>query len=205
MSDKENTQDLDQTKETQDIEQLVQQASDKLHIDIDWARSIKPEELRYLLDRCPFLQIVNTEITLQEKETQFHDAKSGWIIHDYGDALSSSLGQYLISGGDFQIYFGPEKTSKETKIINPGKGTLHKQAWDTAVQMIEIAREQGWRGIRIIDGHPLMKRAAWITVSEMGLMIEDFEPSEHDELVRSLVERPAAELDVLRKEIRLER
>src|SRR4051812_23041954 len=87
----------------EDFDHLIEDASEKLHVDINWMRRISPEEILYLLDHCPYLQIVNPEVSLEEKKLNLVLGDSGWTIHDYGDAMSASLGDLLFGGGDFRI------------------------------------------------------------------------------------------------------
>ena len=70
----------------------------KYGIDIYSFRDIKIQDIYYLLSQWPFLQIANTESRLADlqPEVQFVEAGSGWLIHDYGDALSSSPGRFLL-------------------------------------------------------------------------------------------------------------
>ena len=80
-----------------DIPDDVKAIADKLNIDINLFRDISPEEIQYLLDLCPFLQIVDTVLHYvgddQPPEVQFIKARTGWTILDYGDAMSSSPGK----------------------------------------------------------------------------------------------------------------
>ena len=185
-----------------DIEKKIQEASEKLNVDIDWARSISVEEILYLLDHCPFLQIVDTKAALEDQKLELVEADSGWVIHNYGDAISSSPGGLLYGGGYFRILFGDEEDDEGgSGIVNPGKGTIVKQAFDTAVQMVVMAHQKGWSGIQIVDGHPLMQRAAWIKASQLNMTVEDFTPDQHDLAVRDRVELSENEFEVLRKEI----
>lgn len=189
----------------EDLQNLVENASKKLNVDIDWVRSITAEEIIWLLDHCPFLQVVNSSATFEDKPVKFIEARSGWTIHDYGDALSSSPGKFLLGGGNFKIILKEDDEGGEGgsgRILNPGKGTLRNQAYVTAMQMAEIAFQRKWRGMRIVDGHPMMERAAWIRAEELGVKVEGFKPSESDRKVRDRVRMSAAELDELRRTIR---
>jgi len=59
MSDENNSDDL---------EQQIQEASKRLNIDVNVLREISPEEIQYLLDRCPFLQIVGPSMELEPEK-----------------------------------------------------------------------------------------------------------------------------------------
>lgn len=198
-------EDIEKFIEEAPFEDLIEKASDTLDVDIDWLRTITKEEVLYLLNHCPFLQITNTEMSLDDKEFKLIESHSGWDIHDYGDALSSSPGKFLYGGGYFRIHVDGEEDEGGSGIVNPGKGTIVKQAFDTAFDMIEIAKANGWAGVHIVDGHPLMKRAAWIKGQELGIKIENFEPNKQDEKVFSLLKLSDDDLDLLRHQIRLQK
>lgn len=170
----------------------VKAVADKLNINVDLFRDISPEEIQYLLDLCPFLQIVDTVLHYvgddQPPEVQFIKARSGWTILDYGDAMSTSPGKKILG------LTGDEEEG--------GRGTVWHQAWITAVEMIEIAKMRGWAGIQMMDGHRLMKRAAWAKAANEGLPIVGFEPSEEDVQVRNLVDMPATQFALFRHRIR---
>lgn len=187
------------------IDSLIREAADKLHVDLDWARSISAAEIIYLLNHAPFLQIINSEETSTQQEVKLVESKSGWTIHDYGNAISSSPGRYLYGGGYFRVYADDEdeEGGEGGGIVNPNKGTLVKQAFDTAMEMVEIAKARGWKKITIVDGHPIMERAAWIKAEKLGLEVTGFIPEKRDYQVRSLLDLPAGDFDKLRHEVRL--
>ena len=64
-------------------------------------------------------------------------------------------------------------------MVNPGKGTIVKQMFDTATEMVKIAIKK-WPGIEIIDGTNLMKWAAWLAAKEKNYTLEGFDPEEED-------------------------
>lgn len=186
-----------------DLEQTIQEASEKLNIDINVLREITPEEVQYLLDHCPFLQIVGPEMVLEKQKVKIVQSDSGWDIHDYGDALSSSPGRFIFGGGNFRIYLDDESDegSSGGDIINPGKGTVVNQAWVTAGDMLTIASERGWKFVIIINGHGIMRRAAWIKASELSITIDGFEPTLEDERVRDRVLESGDEFKVRKESI----
>lgn len=181
--------------EGEDIEKHIHEASKKLNVDIDVLREISPEEIQYLLDRCPFLQIVGPTMEFDPDEVRIVQSESGWDIQDYGDAISSSPGRLLFGGGNFRVSFDDEDDEGGSggEIINPGKGTVRNQTIVTASDMILMAQERGWENITIVDGHPRMKRAAWIKATECGISVDGFEPTVEDERVRALVFQSAGE------------
>jgi hypothetical protein len=186
----------------EELDELIEAASKKLHLDFDWVRHIAPEEVQYLLDHCPFLQLIDPSSEFSEPLQQI-EAVSGWVIHDYGNAMSSSPGRFLMGGGNFRILLeGEEDEEGGGGPINPGKGSIYKQAIDTAQQMIELAIREGWEGIQIVDGHPLMKRAAWIAACHFGYNIRGYMPTDRDEAIRARIELDPQQLEELLKEIK---
>jgi len=194
---------MSEENKPEDLEKNIQDMAKKLNVDIDLLREISPEEIQYLLDHCPFLQIVGPTVELKETEVKIVQSESGWDIHDYGDALSSSPGRLLFGGGDFRLYLDEdEEGGSGGAIINPGKGTIRNQAFVTASEMVMMAQEHGWGSIAIRDGHPLMKRAAWIKAGELNMGVEGFEPTGDDKRVRERVTQSSDEFKTLKESIK---
>ena len=191
-----------------DIDNLKQQVQDKFGIDLDadWQREVSAEEILYLLDRCPFLQIVDAGVSESQQDFQVDEAKaSGWDIHNYGDALSSSPGKFLMGGGYFSMSANEgddDEGGSGGQVINPGRGTIVNQAFLTAMEMVELAKAQGWQQIRFIDGHPLMARAAWIKSRRLGMSMQDFTPTEYDEEVYFRLSLSETDYELLRADVK---
>ncbi len=165
----------------------------------DATRPISHAEVEYILRHAPFLQILNTEATFDKfDQVKFITAKSGWVIHDLDDAVSSSPGPFLFGGADNLPLSGDEEGGEGEGIpsLNPGKGTIINQAFDTAQAMIELVAAR-WPGIEIIAGSELMQWAAWVISEEKKLKLIGFEPTEEhkdrrDRLRRFEKSRPHA-------------
>lgn len=183
-----------------DIEDIQQALEKKLLLPkVKWGRPITHEDIAYLLAHCPFLQIVNVNAGESDSlpKPRLIRARSGWIIHYYGDAMSSSPGEWLLGGGDFRMLLGDQ--AQNTAIINPGKGTIHKQAFDTAQEMIELVKQYGWPGIRIVDGHPSMRWAAWMKATDEEMSLTGYAPTPEEEEKRALLKRPPEEDQVIQQ------
>lgn len=167
------------------IEQTIESAAKKLNIEIDALRRITPQEVEFLLDHCPFLQLLGPEIITDRPPFKIIQSRAGWDIHDYGDALSTSPGRFLFGGGYFSA--DEDDESGGGVIVNAGHGTIVNQAWLAAVDMVQLAEERNWRFLTIVDGHRIMKRAVWIHASELGITVEGFEPDLEDDRIRQLV------------------
>lgn len=164
-----------------------------------WDREITKAEIQYFLDRWLFLQILSSNKVDQFDDVKRERAKSNWTILNYGDAMAASPGEFLFGGGDFTIK--PIKDEQDDDdgdagggdIVNPGKGTIWRQAYDTVADMLALASRLGWDGVHVVDGHPLMKFAAWMHALDNGLMCTGFEPSERDQERRERIRRSEIE------------
>ena len=165
------------------------------------ARATTPGDVLYVLNQCPFLQIVNADYsTYGEVNFKVHRAKSGWDIHDYGDALSVSLGELL---------YGGKRSEKEDDdeggdsgiggLDGKGTGTIVKQAVDTTIEMVQMAIDRGWGGLLLIDGHPLMQWAAWMDSYDKGFILQGYEATQQDFEKRERILRIEEFLDSYRQ------
>jgi hypothetical protein len=180
-----------------DIVSQMQQTLHELGIgDIDWKRHASAGDVLYLLDQCPFLQIMDLGLAPGAEKAPLNlvSAKSGWKIHDYGHALSSSPGDLM---------YGQQRKRSKTSLRDddeggagspaPGAGTLVNQSVITAWEMVELARERGWEGIHFIDGHPLMAWAAWMRAADNGMEMEGYTPTAQDISKRRRIKQSATE------------
>lgn len=175
----------------------------KLNIDLDWARGVSPDDLVWLLDHCPFLQMVNPEIVVNNEESGpkiVRSDLSNWDIHVYSDAMSSSPGKFLFGGGDYRVLLEEdEEGGGDASILNPGKGTIYNQALMTAMDMVMMAHRLGWTAIQIVDGHPRMIRGAWLKATELGMSVHGYEPTADDHKVQRLLQQSPEEIQSLLK------
>ncbi len=209
MTDETKDPTSDELNAGSPVEQQIKEAAEKLHIEANVLRKISPEEIQYLLDHCPFLQMVDIDPADENKEVEFITAESGWTIHNYGDAMSSSPGQLLFGGGNFRVHMLDDDDDDDGggggSILNPGKGTIYNQAVMTAFEMVALAfqnSEKSWGGIKIIDGHERMKRAAWIKASQLGISVEGYTPTEDDIRVQKRVDLSSNEFEKLRQSVK---
>src|SRR3990167_5757048 len=186
-----------------DIEAQTKEALQRLGLEnIDWNRPITPEDIQYLLNHWPYLQIVSTGNFQTLPELRIITAKSGWDIHYYGDAMSSSPGKFLIAGGDYRILLSDNE--QEGGLVNPGKGTIWKQAYDTAAEMIALAQHTEldgqrlhWSGAKIVAGHPIMQFGAWMTAMDDEFSLAGYHPSPAHYAKRERVKRSTEEDQLL--------
>jgi len=183
-----------------EFEQELNEVAEKLNIDLDWARQLRRDEILWLLDHCPFLQIVNPDMAFVpvDEGLQVITAKSsGWDVHVYPDAMASSPGRFIFGGGYFTG--GDDESSGGA---NPGKGTIKNQTIMTAMEMVDIAAAAGWKNIQVVDGHPHMIRGAWLKALELGIGVSGFEPGTEDYRVLARVRRSDSAEHSLRESIK---
>jgi hypothetical protein len=185
-------------KESQEsIDREVQQALEELGIaDVDWARKISAEDILYFLNQCPFLYISNTVLPLSPEKSslQIVTASSGWNIHNYGHALSSSPGEFLL--GNYRSVRPQEEDERGRgdAVAVPGAGTVVNQAVTTAFAMVDLAIQQSWTGIQFVDGHPLMAWAAWMHALDAEVSLEGYQPTAKDFSRRRRIHQSLEEL-----------
>lgn len=146
--------------------------------------TVRANDIAYLAKRWQFLQLVDLggdQKSLEKPE--LITAKSGWTIINYGDAMATSPGKYLFGGGYFRIHSSDDDEGGGG-IVNPHKGTLVKQAFDSVAEMIQLVKTLGWVGAQIIDGHPDMQRAAWVEACRIGVRLEGYTPDMKAEEMR---------------------
>ena len=159
--------------------------------------SVSPEQVLYLLRKCPFVQVVTGGgAEPQDDVTLITAESSNWPICYYGDAMSTSPGPYVIGSGAFRVSMGDDDEGDGgSGLLNPGKGTMINQAFLTCYDMVQIALKNGWKSIHVVDGTRIMGRGLWIHGEREGLIVTGFEPNEQDLRAEYLVN---ASIDDLR-------
>lgn len=165
----------------QEIEELIGKP-------VDTSRPYTPQDLVYILNQHPFIQIVNPDAKFAgEIKHKITKLASGWNLFDYGDALCSSAGEFMFGGADYLDFIQKILSDKKTDeddgrtTVNPGKGTIIKQTYDTIKEIIDIAISKGWGGIELVDGTPLMTEFLWRLCEESGLTLDGYTPDEEEE------------------------
>jgi hypothetical protein len=154
---------------------------------IDWNRPVRPEDVQYLLTRYPFLQIINSDAKFEgAMKVTFVPTKSGWVIHDYGDAMSASPGELLFGsyGKDLSVL---EEEGGEGG--EGGSGTIVNQAYITAQEMVALAIQKGWAGVEVIAGTTLMQWAAWMAAQDRNFSLIGYEPNKEAQDKRARVKK----------------
>ena len=138
--------------------------------DVD-IRDVRASDIVWLAKHWQFLQVVESsgnQASLAEPEQII--AASGWTILNYGNAMSTSPGKFIFGFGS------RDEDDDGSGGVNPGKGTIIKQAFDSACEIIQLAKKAGWAGVQIIDGHPNMQEAAWVEACRIGVKLDGYTP-----------------------------
>lgn len=153
----------------------------RLGLDAADIANVRTTDILYLADNWQFLQVVEISGTRETLPTpECIIAKSGWTIINYGDAMATSPGKWIFRGGYFQWTENMDEADDDGSggrgIVNPKHGTIHKQAFDSAAEIIQLAQQFGWQGVQIVDGHPNMQRAAWVEACRIGVRLDGYIP-----------------------------
>ena len=140
---------------------------------------ITPDQVIYLLDHYPFVQILNSDPKFEDFEgvKLLKSDSTGWPIHDLGDALSSSPGEMLYESGN---YFGTPPFEEGGDGSEGGEGgTIYKVSYLVARELVDIAKER-WDGIYIVAGSPYIKWCVWAAAEIAKVAIYGYEPEKID-------------------------
>ena len=135
---------------------------------------IRPGDINYLCDYVyPYVQIASPAHSLSNVKPNIIEAKNGWKIIDYGDVLNVSA------------LHGKESYA--------GSGTIVKQQFDVAFEIVELAKQRHWGSggdggtdgegqlrptvVQILGGTPMMKRFSWFAAETLGIKLEGFKPT----------------------------
>lgn len=165
---------------TTDIDKFIKDLWENRTIGITTEPSldfISKSALAYLRECYPYLQMISMNAQFEESITpQFKKSSCGWVIHDYGQAMSSSPGKYLYGPGNPEI-LEEEGGEGGEGTTGTGSGTLTRQTVDTAAAMIQLAIDKGWPGVEIISGTELMQWAAWLAAEDRNYPLVGYSPT----------------------------
>jgi hypothetical protein len=144
-------------------------------IELDVTRRITHDDVLNLLQKYAFVQVINPESSGEYEELKFIKVESGWIILDYGPAMSTSPGELL-----FNDIFYTVTEEGDLKRICTGTGTRIKQIVDTGTEIVILAAEKNWPGIRIVDGYDLLNWSIWKSAQVYGMTVSGYTPTKAD-------------------------
>lgn len=109
----------------------------------------------------PFIQLVNADAVFgEELPLNFVKASTGWVIHDYGEAISASA-PYLA---------GQQRSAS----------SLSDQA-KTIEEIGKLFAAKNWTSVEVIAGSPMMMRFAWIEARRCKIDLVGYTPNASDE------------------------
>ncbi len=182
----------------------IDEANDRLGLSLDLKvlseRGVSVEDALWMLDRFPFVQLTDG----YKKASALDDVQlvpapsSNWIILNYGDAMSSSPGRLLFGGG----YSSDDDDEGGGSGGLQALGTIVRQRYMTARDMVALAIQQEWGAVYIVDGHPKMMRDVWIESQAQGITVIGYEPSEADSATRDRISLSADAMAVKRSSLK---
>jgi hypothetical protein len=140
-----------------------------LGVDLSAAKApglVSDADVEYLCDHTyPFIQLVDGNAVFSEgQELNFITTSSGWVIHDYGEAISVSFLHTL------------EQQNKDSK---SGSNTINQAT--VAEDIARLIAEKGWISVEIIAGTPMMKCFIWMESKKANFDLVGYTPSASDE------------------------
>lgn len=161
---------------------------------IDVHRPVTHRDIEYLLSQYPYIQMINpNEGESTPYPVRLVKTKTGWVIHDYGDAMSTSPGELLYGPGKAEkkdeAEGGGDEGGAGDMIADPGSGTIVKQTFDMGQELIALAKQKGWSAIYVVSGTPLMTWSAWLAAKENNVKLDGYNPSKQDKAKGKRVEQ----------------
>jgi hypothetical protein len=153
---------------------------------IDWTKPPTRQQVAALLRLYPFIQVVSSEMEHRDQIIpQFKKARTGWLIHDYDQAMSVSLGQFLFQppGVGSALEAEEDREGGGEGDIAP-RGGLMQQTFDTADALVAYAIEKGWPGIQVVSGTEFMTWSLWMAAEDRGYKMVGYEASMSDKKKR---------------------
>lgn len=157
-----------------------QKKEERLELPVQLWSPITHEDVEYVCNYFyPFLRLANVSGNAggSSLNPSFILLPNNWVVYDYINSLCTAVPHFYrkdIHG------VSQEKQEKitETGDETGGEGTIVKQQFDAAFEIMNIAKERGWTAVQIIDGTQLIKFYAWIAAQELGISLEGFMPTD---------------------------
>ncbi len=122
--------------------------------------------VEYICDHSyPFIQLVDSNAVFSEGQTlNFLTTPNGWVIHDYGEAISVSA----------------PHTAKQQANEQVIKSNTMDQA-TTAEELAKLIAKKGWVSVEIIAGTKMLKRFLWIESKKYKFELAGYDSGASDE------------------------
>lgn len=124
--------------------------------------SVSDSDIEYYCNfSYPYIQLINTNAVFAENMSlNFIQASTGWVICDYGEAISTALPHSLEQKKNISGVTAQAKTAKE---------------------IADLITTKGWTSIEIITGTAIMKRFIWIESKRAQFDLSGYTPNTNDE------------------------
>lgn len=153
---------------------------------VDWTKPPTRQMVAALLRQYPYIQVVSSEMEPRDEIIpQFKKVPTGWLIHDYDQAMSVSLGRFLYQPWGVGSAL-EERDEEEGGEGGEGEGEykprggLLQQTFDTADALVAYAIEKGWPGIQVVSGTEFMTWSLWMATEDRGCKLVGFDPRMED-------------------------
>ena len=142
---------------------------------------VTKEQVAALLSRYHWLQICGEGSSVNEMPMEIYEgSRSGWDILFYGNAMCTSSGffQWLSEPpafGEDDDGDGKEDLSPDEVVFLGGRGTVIAQAWNVALDCLDIALDNGWKKIHVVSGSKVVQRSIIhnSTLPVSGIALDD--------------------------------
>jgi hypothetical protein len=140
-----------------------------LGVDLSGAQPVESAsdaDIEYVCNHSyPFMQIVDSDAVFAEgQELNFITTPSGWVVHDYGEAISVSI---------------PHMSEHQNKENQSNYNPIVQAT--AAEEIAKLTAEKGWLSMEIIAGTQTMKRFLWMESKKAKFDLVGYTPSESDE------------------------
>lgn len=180
---------------------------DKLKLDLNnWDRKLTDAEMEYMFDRFTHIQIAtpsNPDLPAYNPP-KIVTSRSGWAILNYGNAIASSPGEYLFNYAGQPQYNDMKKNHAFGQGDDEDEGgtdigTLSKQRFITAEDIISEALKNGWESIHIVDGDPTFIWAIWAHATEHNIAVTGYKFGKKEQERKERISRSELEDQLSRK------
>ena len=110
--------------------------------------------------KYPFLQLINANAVFYEEfPLKFVTASTGWVIHDYGEAISIAAPHELAQ-------------ASASNIINQAK---------TVEEVAKLIVAKEWSEVELVGGTTMLQRLIWVESKKCNFALLGYTPSASDE------------------------
>lgn len=122
---------------------------------------VSEADIEYVCNyKYPFLQLINANaVFYEELPLKFVTASTGWVIHDYGEAISIAVPHDSVQAG-------------ASNIVNQAK---------TVEEVAKLIVEKEWSEVELVEGTTMLKRLIWMEAKKFNFTLLGYTPSASDE------------------------